>query len=236
MAGKDRGGFLGRLMQSAVRNGNSIYEEIQGGTIVDRVQQDLQELGPILADTMKGVKGDVKKAIALASPTIDASPGKRTIEDTIDEIIFDPKSPLAPLELAALGITSTSRVAAKGAREAFKKLGWKADDIIQKSSKLRKGKLVLQQPRAVTEGVARRVGVKAGATGTKAGKELQKLIDQTLKVTDVALPKPKLGMSGKVEPAVPTMEGDLLLHFRNSSAVQLAAMRRRLEQLLGEDK
>jgi hypothetical protein len=49
MAGKDRGGFLGRLMQSAVRNGNSIYEEIQGGTIVDRVQQDLQELGPILA-------------------------------------------------------------------------------------------------------------------------------------------------------------------------------------------
>jgi hypothetical protein len=210
MAGKDRGGFLGRLMQSAVRNGNSIYEEIQGGTIVDRVQQDLQELGPILADTMKGVKGDVKKGIALASPTIDASPGKRTIEDTIDEIIFDPKSPLAPLELAALGIT------------------------IQKSSKLRKGKLALQQPRAVTEGLARRAGVKAEATGTKSGKELKKLVDQTLKVTNAAFPKGKVGLSGKVEPGIPTFEGDLLQGMRNSSVGEILAMKRRLKHLLGD--
>ena len=43
--------------------------------------------------------GGIEKILALLSPTLDASPGKDTIEDKIDNFIFDPHSPTAPLDL-----------------------------------------------------------------------------------------------------------------------------------------
>ena len=113
-----RAGFLGTLMKKAKENGNTIYEELQGNSVVASAVGDWNE-------AIKRTKAGVDKAAALISPTIDATPGKRTIEDTIDEFIFDPRSNLAPLELFALGAGSASKAAVKGLTATARKLGWK---------------------------------------------------------------------------------------------------------------
>jgi hypothetical protein len=123
-----RASFLARLVDRAKDHGNTIYEELQGNSVVASAIADWRD---VAKDTALGVKEDLDTVAAWASPTIDATPGKHTLEDTIDEFIFDPATELAPLDLIGLGVASTSKAAMKGIRHAAKKVGFKVDDIVR---------------------------------------------------------------------------------------------------------
>lgn len=186
--GINRAGFLSTLMKKAAENGNTIYEELQGNSVIASSVGDWNE-------ALKKAKKGVDKAAALISPTIDATPGRRTLEDTIDEFIFDPRSNLAPLELFALGASSTSAAAAKGLTAAARKMGWNVSEFVRGGRTVkgvadpvvRKAGKVTKKPVAtVREGFQHDVGglspesFHRDATGTKFFK-----IDRAGKATPV---------------------------------------------------
>ena len=125
-----REGFLRDLMNQAKENGHSIYEELQGGSVIRSAQADWNGAIGVLADTLEATGKDIEHLFKVVHPTIDSTPDRHTLEDVIDPIIFDPQSSIAPLELMALGVSSTSRFAAAGAKAAARKVGFMIDDAI----------------------------------------------------------------------------------------------------------
>lgn len=114
------------LVTRAGERGHSIYEELQSG---DVIKDAIADWNDIIVDTAKGSAKDAEHIFKLLHPTLDAQPGRHTLEDVIDPIIFDPQSNLAPLEMMALGMQSGTKAAAKGIAWAGKKMAWKVDDM-----------------------------------------------------------------------------------------------------------
>lgn len=76
-----------------------------------------------MAEKKNRMLAALDKIAAWASPTIDATPGKETLEDKIDRFVFDPQSSLAPLELALMGggrALAQTMKNAKAGKEALK--------------------------------------------------------------------------------------------------------------------
>ena len=186
-----RGSFISSLIKSAAEKGNSLYEELQGPSVLNNAVADWNFA---VKDAVKETGKDIGKAIGTSakrigrmvefiSPTLDATPGRRTVEDAIDEFLFDPKSPIAPLELMALGSVSGSKHALKGAIAAGKKVGIKVDlgmQALEEGTKRQKqlGRAILKTQRAVAQ--PRRTI--EGAIEAGAGKLQNKAIDEYLDI------------------------------------------------------
>lgn len=165
-----------QVLARAERNGNTIYEELQGDSVIASAVADWNDVVTDIAGSAKAGLAKAGRAVNFAaewvSPTWDATPGKRTIEDTIDEIIFDPNSALAPLEIMALGATSTSKAAVSGVKFLAKKIGWNVDDFVKAKRAIKlTGREPVAAPAAkVVEGFAHDVGgASAEAIARKAG-------------------------------------------------------------------
>ena len=152
-----RANFLSNLIRQAKKQGNTIYEQLQGNSVI---QSSLADWAEVAKDAMKGAGKEVEHGLALLSPTIDATPGRHTIEDTIDQFIFDPKSPIAPLELMALGSVSGSKAALDGVADATVRVARGIAAKTAKSPALTKVGRTLSDPRRVVEAQIRRSGFK----------------------------------------------------------------------------
>jgi len=173
-----RASFLNMLIDEAAAKGNTIYEELQGDSIIKSAEANWNEVAAIATDTFKGSVEDAEHLFKVIHPAIDASPGRMTLEDKIDPILFDPDPNVGPLQLMGMGLASSSAAAAAGAKHVARQVGFKVGGLFNAHRTVKAAQAVDEvAPRAaglVDDGVTKVVEGMSHAQGGASTESMQR--------------------------------------------------------------